>query len=155
MSFLQEGKRIINIDETWLNETSHIKRSWAKRDGVGNVRLKTVSPRLSLIAAMDTDGRVWFSLTHANTDSNIMALFLHHLKEKLDQETPGWEEGTYFQVDNAPYHTSEKTRLAANLLRLKLIFSGPYSYSAAPIELLFSAIKHGELNPEGLPTSKK
>ena len=38
----------------------------------------------------DTEGRVWFSLSHANTDSRMMVLFLHSLSEALDAETPGW-----------------------------------------------------------------
>ena len=29
MEHLHEGKRVINIDETWLNETSHVRRTWA------------------------------------------------------------------------------------------------------------------------------
>ena len=33
-------------------------------------------------------------------------------------------------------------------MEIKVIFSGPYSYSDAPIERLFSALKDGELNPE-------
>ena len=53
---LERGKRVINIDETWLNETSFIRRVWAKKGGHGNLQLNTVSPRLSLIAALDTDG---------------------------------------------------------------------------------------------------
>ena len=35
------------------------------------------------------------------------------------------------------------------------ILSGPYSYSTAPVELVFAALKLGELNPERLPTGKK
>ena len=84
MQLYQNGKRIINVDETWLNETSHIRKAWAPRDGSTNVPLNTVSPRLSVIAALDTDGKVWFTLCHANTDSNIMILFLRHLKNALD-----------------------------------------------------------------------
>ena len=34
-------------------------------------------------------------------------------------------------------------------------FSGPYSYSAAPIELLFGGLKNRELNPDGLTTGKR
>ena len=56
LSLLERGKRVINIDETWLNETSFVRRVWAKKGGQGNLRLSSVSPRLSLIAALDTDG---------------------------------------------------------------------------------------------------
>lgn len=40
-------------------------------------------------------------------------------------------------------------------MQLKTMYSGPYSYSAAPAELVFAALKLGELNPERLPTGKK
>ena len=108
-----------------------------------------------MIAALDTDGKVWFTLTHANTDSNIMALFLHSLKAELDQESPGWEEETVIQWDNAPYHVSAEVKNVVQALRLKIIHSGPYSYSAAAIETLFAHLKIGELNPERLPTGKR
>ena len=35
------------------------------------------------------------------------------------------------------------------------MYSGPYSYSTAPIELVFAALKLGDLNPHHLPTGKK
>ena len=90
MQLLRDGKRVINIDETWLNETSFVRRTWGKRQGQGNYPLNSVSPRLSMIAALDTESRVWFTLSHANTDSNTMAAFLHSLKRQLDFEIPGW-----------------------------------------------------------------
>ena len=34
---LSDHKNIINIDETWINETSHTRKTWAPRDGSGNV----------------------------------------------------------------------------------------------------------------------
>jgi hypothetical protein len=90
MKQLSLERRVINIDESWINETSFTRKTWSERDGRGNTQLNSVSPRLSLIAAIDTDGRVWFILSHANTDSNMMALFLHSLSKTLDRETPGW-----------------------------------------------------------------
>jgi hypothetical protein len=90
MHLLSLEKRVINIDESWINETSFTRKTWSKRDGRGNTQLNSVSPRLSMIAAIDTDGRVWFTLSHANTDSNMMALFLQSLTKTLDRETPGW-----------------------------------------------------------------
>ena len=81
---------MINIDETWINETSFIRKVWGKRDGEGNVILNSVSPRLSMIAALDNEGNVWYTLSHANTDSNMIALFLLKLTRSLDSEQPGW-----------------------------------------------------------------
>ena len=79
LNLLISKKRVINIDESWIGELSFIRKTWSERFGDGNAHLKTVTPRLSLIAAIDTEGHIWFTLSHANTDSNMIALFLHHL----------------------------------------------------------------------------
>ena len=39
-------------------------------------------------------------------------------------------------------------------LQLPICYTGPYGYSAAPIESLFAALKLAELNPDRLPTGK-
>ena len=36
-----------------------------------------------------------------------------------------------------------------------MVWSGPYSYSTAPIEMVFGALKFGEINPEKKPTGKR
>ena len=124
-------------------------------DAPSTFREKQVIPRISLILALDTEGRIWWSLTQANTDADVMTMFLRHLERRLDQETPGWQEDSIIQWDNAPYHSSTETKNELKKLGLKVIFSGPYSFSAAPIETLFSGLKFGELNPENHATGKR
>ena len=155
MELLQIGTRIINIDETWVNETSFIRKTWAPRQGQGNVILNSVTPRLSMIAAIDTDGQIWFTLSQANTDSNMMTLFIKSLVDILSEQDQGFKENTVFMFDNASYHTSQETRSAFSVMGLRVIYSGPYSYQAAPIELLFGGLKNKELNPSREPTGKK
>ena len=152
---MKEKKRIINIDESWISETGFIRKVWAKKDGRGNINLSAVTPRLSMIAALDTEGRVWFSLAHATTNSDVIALFMKNLMNSLDQESPGWQENTVFLFDNATYHKSVETVRFFSRWGLQVIFSGPYSYSAAPTETLFSGLKYGELNTDNLPTGKR
>ena len=41
------------------------------------------------------------------------------------------------------------------LLRMPVIFTGPYSYDAATVELLFAYFKNTDINVEELPTGKK
>ena len=84
LPLLEQGKRIINVDETWINETSFVRRVWSKRGGEGNCKLNTVLPRVSMIAALDSNGEVWFSLTHSTTDSDVITLFLSNLIKLLD-----------------------------------------------------------------------
>ena len=70
------GAHVINVDESFLNETSFHRRLWAHKQEQASHTRKGVTPRLSLLAALDTDGRCWFSLTQANTDQKVMLAFL-------------------------------------------------------------------------------
>ena len=108
------SRRIINVDQTWLNGTRFVRRIWAPVDAPATVTDKQVAPRLSLIAALDTEGKIWFALTQANTDSDVMVTFLRRLMEQLDRERPGWQEDTTILLDNAAWHTNPviKERLA-------------------------------------------
>ena len=155
INLLIQGKRIINIDETWLNETSFVRRVWAPRDGNGNVDLRTITPRVSVIAALDTNGKVWFTLSHSNTDSNIMALFFTHLVQALDHDQADWRDNTVILLDNATYHWDQDTKEVLYRLGLQIIYSGAYSFSAAPVETLFSHLKSCELNVDQVPTGKR
>ena len=105
----KQRRRVINFDETWLSKTSHTRQTWAARDGSGNIMKNSVSPRVSMIAALDTEGNVWFTLAHSNSDSNTMALFLRSLSDALDIESPNWQDNTVLLWDNAPYHTSNES----------------------------------------------
>lgn len=155
LPLLQEGKRVINFDETWLNESSFIRKTWAPKEASPSVTLRAISPRLSLLGALDTDGNCWYALSHATTDSNIVMLFFRHLARQLDRESPGWQEDSVILLDNAAYHNSAEMRAFFKQMELPVMYTAPYSYSAAPIELLWAALKLGELNPEGLPTGKR
>ena len=70
-----------------------------------------------------------------------MILFIRKLVEKLNHETPDWMTNSIILLDNASWHKSEETIKALEDMRVPLIFSAPYSYSGAPIELLFAALK--------------
>ena len=63
LPLLESGRRIINVDENWLNGTRLIRRSWVPSDAPGTHTDKQVVPRISLMVALDTDGKIWFALT--------------------------------------------------------------------------------------------
>ena len=109
-----KGRRIINVDESWLNQTRFVRRIWVPTDAAGSIADKQVQPRISLLVALDTEGKMWCALTQANTDADVMTTFLRYLVRQLDQETPGWQENTTVLLDNAAWHTNAviKARLA-------------------------------------------
>ena len=128
---------------------------WAPSGAAATITDKQVSPRISLILAIDTEGHIWYSLTQVNTDSDVMTMFIRKLMCQLDRERPGWVDNSRILLDNAAWHVNGIMKQRLSRMELPVIFSGPYSYSTAPAELVFAALKLGELNPERLPTGKK
>ena len=116
---------------------------------------KPISYRIALIAALDTEGRIYYSLTQANTDQNVMMVFLQYLLDQLDLERPSWKDDTVLLLDGARYHTGSQVREYLRKLEVQVIWSGPYSYSTAPIEMVFGALKFGEINLDKKSTGKK
>ena len=143
IGLLETNKRIINIDESWISETEYSRRMWCPNKAPCTVTERSVGTRLALIAALDTEGRVYFALTHANTDSDVILSFMRRLEIMLSIETPDWKENSVVLLDGAKYHTSEQTREVLKKLGIPTIYSAPYSYSTAPIEHLFGGFKHG------------
>ena len=104
LALLDEGKRVINIDETWLPSLDFRNMKW-RRHGDGNsVSSKDLSPKVNMIAALDTDGRIYLSLTQFNTDSDVMLMFLSRLANLLSSEDKDWRVNTVWLFDNASYH---------------------------------------------------
>ena len=115
---------------------------------------KSLSHRTNMIAALDTDGRLYLSLTQFNTDSDVMLMFLSRLANVLSQEDADWRENTYWLLDNAPYHRAGEVKQHFLKLGVKVILSGQYAYSAAPCEFFFNYYKQEDQNPSHLKTSK-
>ena len=63
LPLLERNHRIINVDESWLNQTRFLRRIWTPSDAAGTFTFKQVQPQISLIVALDTDGKLWFALT--------------------------------------------------------------------------------------------
>ena len=114
-----------------------------------------IHPRISFIAAVSTDGELFFSLTQVNTDHEVKLLFLTELAAILDGDNPLWRKDTVILMDNAGYNTKPETLAQIQRLRMPVIFSGPYSYDAAPIERFFGYFKQGRMVPEKEAAGKK
>ena len=127
---------------------------WAKRGSTHGVPIKSVCPRISLIAALDNFGEVYACITQVNTDSKIMGLYLKELVKLLDQKDEQWRNDTIILHDGAMYAKSKNTQRCLRDMQIPYMLLAPHSYNVAPIELLFGALKNSDLNPEQLPTGK-
>jgi len=152
---LEQDKRIVNIDETWLPHLDFRNKKWRRRSERNTISTKSLSHRVNMIAAVDTDGRLYLSLTQQNTDGDIMQVFFSRLATVLTQERPDWREDTYWLLDNASYHKSKEVRECLKNLGVKVILSGQYAYAASVCELFFAYYKQTDQNPTWKKTSKR
>ena len=59
---LSQKKRIINVDESWLNESTFYRKLWFPKSEPGTIPIRGITPRVSMLAAIDTAGKSWFAL---------------------------------------------------------------------------------------------
>ena len=76
-----------------------------------------------------------------NTDSQVKLLFLTELAAMLDRERPLWRKDTVILMDNAKYNLKQDIMDQIQRLKMPVIYSGPYSYDAAPVERYFGYFK--------------
>jgi chlorite dismutase len=109
LGLLDEGYIILNVDQSWLNMMDFRHRKWVVKDQRNSLAFKQVKPRLSVLAAIDTQGSVYMALTMSITDSDVICLFLKELFDKIELERPDFRQNTVLLVDGAPYHRSDET----------------------------------------------
>ena len=81
MQVLEQGKRVINVDETWLNQMEFCRFKWCRKGETGSFPTKQVQPRISMIVGLASTGEVYCALTQVNTDSNVIMQFLGRLAQ--------------------------------------------------------------------------
>ena len=82
-------------------------------------------------------------------------MYFTNLLKILDKKGKGWRQYTVILLDGAPYHTSDVMMKFFKEYQVPVMFTGPHSYDASPIELFFAAFKSKDVNPEKLSTGKK
>ena len=90
-----------------------------------------------------------------NTDTSLMVTFLNRLVQVLESENKHFRKDLVLLLDGASYHKSPETKLTMRQLGLNYVISAPYSYDAAPIELLFAYWKKSHINPQDEKTGKR
>ena len=53
-----------------------------------------IEQRITMIAAVDTFGKVYYALLQANSNDSTIRLFLYRLVEILDTERENWRDDT-------------------------------------------------------------
>ena len=59
---LQRGVRVINLDQTWINDANFTRRKWRMRGQVNSSNDCKVEPRIAMQMCIDTEGELYCSL---------------------------------------------------------------------------------------------
>ena len=152
---IREKKVILNVDETWLGMSDFRRMKWRVKGTSNSVPSLQLVPRVSMIVGLDSRGAVYLSLVQANSNSKIIEIFLQSLVRKLDKERSNWRKDTVLLWDNAPYHASPATLKVLEGLKIPVLYTGPHSYDASPVELFFAHFKRADVNPRHVKTGKR
>ena len=113
--------RFLAIDESWLDASDYRRRCWNYKNAANSLPDPLVRPRISLMAAIDTDGEVYMSVSQSNTDIETMGLFLRNLDTMLSEEDQNWKKKTIILWDGAGYHSGADILDVAKKLQLPLL----------------------------------
>ena len=103
LTVYQSGKRVINVDESWIPHADFRQRRWKRRGMANSAQDKTLSQKINIITAMSSDGEVWIALTTCNTDSDVLMLFMTRLASALTKQAADWRSSTVFLLDGVSY----------------------------------------------------
>ena len=95
---MRDGKRIYNIDESWIDKLNFTRRHWHQKF-YPKKALKAVAPRVSLIACVGSDGSAYYCLTQVNTDSDVFCLYLTELVKRLTLEDRNWRDNSVILLE--------------------------------------------------------
>ena len=70
---------------------------------VNSANNSPVNPRVSMLMAICTEGKLYFALTQTNTDHKVFCLFITKLVDVLSKEDKEWRSRTVLLLDGAKY----------------------------------------------------
>ena len=63
-----EDKVLLNLDETWLGMSDWRRRKWQAPEGTNSVAAFQMTPRVTMLTAVDTLGNVYLALAQSNSN---------------------------------------------------------------------------------------
>ena len=132
---------LINFDESVLTGTTGRCYSWAGKECKAGRNFKTDVSGLSIMLAITSSGDIFFEFMDGNNNECSVSSFFLALGDQIDKHHPDWRETHLLLLDNCPSHKTALTMKTLEQLDVPVIFSGPASFKAIPVEGMFGAIK--------------
>ena len=90
LSLLLQGKTLVNTDESWVGMSDFRRRKWQVPGTTNFIPQLQTADRISMIAALDSNGSVYLSLLQSNSNGKVMDIYFRQLALQLDKERPRW-----------------------------------------------------------------
>ena len=130
---MKAGTEVFNIDESIIRSTDHRRRGWVQAKNRILVSKALRLPQISIIAAVSSKGRVFFTINQGKTTSLTFLLFISKFCLLLDQSDSNWRDKARFLLDNASFHRSERAIEGYQKMEFPIIYLGPYSFNMAAV----------------------
>ena len=65
----------LNMDETWLDASDYRRMKWKAKDSTNSMPIVQLAPRISMLVAIDTNGKIYLSLVQSNSNVQVMEIF--------------------------------------------------------------------------------
>jgi DDE superfamily endonuclease len=122
-----------------LNE--HRQKGWLIKGIKNRATIDRKPEGLNMIVGVSNYGNLYYTVNKGFTNSETFLLFMVKLCEHLHHINQRWRDDTVIMLDNAPYHRSKQIRSKLDLMKVPLMYLGPYQFKMAPAEVFFSFIK--------------
>ena len=76
LKLLDQGYRIINVDETFLNVADLRYMKWRRQGETNSMRERSIDPLLKVFAGVSSQGDIYMAVSQVNTDSDTFCLFM-------------------------------------------------------------------------------
>lgn len=138
---LTNQKKFINFDETSIQFSCATKFSWEKPRGSRRRLISKEFQSVSMIAAIASDGEVFFQFLRGYCNEASVCTFIFDLVHHLDSVKPDWRRDHILLLDNSATHKTKTVIEVIRLLGVPTMYSAPASYLAIPIDRWSGALK--------------
>ena len=89
ISLIRDGRVLVNIDETVISQTTFHSKVWSSGKEGFAPKENRWRDSLKLIAAIDTEGRLFYSVSENNSNMQMFSTFLRQLVSHYERLLPG------------------------------------------------------------------
>ena len=141
MKEIEQNRWIINIDESSYSRSIKTNYSWLPKGKRKAIINSAWIRSANMIFGLWTNGNWIGILSSRTTMSDDFWRFLLIVQNFIKMCLYLKVEDVTISLDNAPIHLSSRTRRAAHIMGLRVMWLPPYSPSLAPVEWVFGLSK--------------